>query len=235
MGCYDGFFRGYRGRLMNDGGALMRRLFDQLKHMRKSMLTKLKTLSRAMLAAALFAAFAIPAFAYTIDPQVYAGTKIIPMRSCSAAQNICYVRVTLNWNDANIKNGIWFASIPANAYIMAIDTDTTVAWNATTTNVLTLGVTQASANELMADCGTATACLSNATTTIATGVIHLTTAAGLGVAVTANTSLQKAYSSAGTSVVPAYLALYAKYTQTGTAASAGSTTFVITYAKADDN
>jgi predicted secreted Zn-dependent protease len=54
------------------------------------------------------------------------------------------------------------------------------------------------------------------------------------VAGTANTSLQKAYSSSGTSVVPAYLALYAKYTQTGTAATTGSTTFVITWTKADD-
>jgi hypothetical protein len=177
----------------------------------------------------------ISASAYTIDPQVYAGTKIIPMRTCSATQNVCYTRVTVNFNDPNIKNGIWFASIPASAYILAIDADTTVAWNATTTNVLTLGVTQASANELMADCGTATACVSNNTTTIATGVVHLTTAAGLALAVTANTSLQKAYSSTGTSVVPAYLALYAKYTQTGTAATTGSTTFVITWAKNDDN
>jgi hypothetical protein len=223
---------------MNDGGALMRRLFRQLKHMRKPMHKHLlKGALAALIALALAApiAFMVPAIAYTIDPQVYAGTKVIPMRTCSTTQNVCYTRVTLNWNDANIKNGIWFASIPASAYILAIDADTTTAWNATTTNVLTLGVTQASANELMADCGTATACLSNSTTTIATGVVHLTTAAGLGVAVTANTSLQKAYSSSGTSVVPAYLALYAKYTQTGTAATTGSTTFVITWAKSDDN
>jgi hypothetical protein len=222
--------------MMNDGGALMRRLFLQFEQTRKPMLKNFHKLATALAIAMAFVfAPIISASAYTIDPQVYAGTKLIPSRSCSDTQNVCYTRVTLNFSDANIKNGIWFASIPASAYILAIDADTTTAWNATTTNVLTLGVTQASANELMADCGTATACLSNSTTTIATGVVHLTTAAGLGVAVTANTSLQKAYSSSGTSVVPAYLALYAKYTQTGTAATTGSTTFVITWAKSDDN
>ena len=211
----------------NVGSVNLRKDFTMLKNFHK-----LATM--AAIAMALVFAPMISASAYTIDPQVYAGTKVIPSRSCSFTQNVCYTRVTLNFSDANIKNGIWFASIPANAYILAIDADTTVAWNATTTNVLTLGVTQASANELMADCGTATACLSNNTTTIATGVVHLTTAAGLAVVVTGNTSLQFAYSSTGTGVVPAHLRLFAKYTQTGTAATTGSTTFVITWAKNDD-
>jgi hypothetical protein len=175
---------------------------------------------------AAFAALICPALAYTIDPQVYAGTKIIPARTCEATQNLCYIRVTFNYNDSQIKNGIWFATLPKNAYILSIDAYVTTAFNAATTNVFTIGATKTSANEIMADCGTATACISNNTTTIATGISHLTTAAGLGTLITGNSTYQTALSSG----VP----LYAKYTQTGTAASTGVVVFIITFAKDDD-
>jgi hypothetical protein len=192
------------------------------------MLTKLRKLWPLwIIALAFVAAPLLSAFAYNIDPQVYSGYKIIPARACEMSQNVCYVRVTFNFNDPNIKNGVWFATVPSNVYILAIDADVTTAFNAATTNVFTIGATKTSANEIMADCGTATACISNSTTTIATGVSHLTTAAGLAVAVTSNSTYQTAINSA----VP----LYAKYTQTGTAATTGSVTFVITFAKNDDN
>ena len=152
--------------------------------------------------------------------------RIIPARFCSTAQNVCYYRLTINYNDPRISTGQWFGTLPQNAYILAIDADVTTAFNAQTTNLVTLGVTSASSNEIVADCGTATACISNHTTTIATGISHLTTAAGLGVAITGNSTYQTVLNGA----VP----LYAKYAQTGNAATTGSVTFVITYTKNDD-
>ncbi len=186
-----------------------------------------KFMKSALLGFVAAAALSSAAFAYSEDPQVHAGTKIIPARYCATGQDVCYERVTVNFNDANIGTGVWFASIPKNAYILSIDADTTTAWNAATTNLLTIGATRASSNEIVADCSTATACLSNHTTTIATGVVHLTTAAGLALAITGSSTYQ--------TVINGDVPLFVKYVQTGTAATTGSTTFIITFAKNDDN
>ncbi len=178
---------------------------------------------KAALLSALFAlALIAPSHALVTDP-----TKIIPARYCELGQQVCYERVTVNFNDPRLSSGVWFATIPKNAYILSIDADTTTAWNAATTNLLTIGATAASANEIVADCSTATACLSNHTTTIATGVVHLTTAAGLALAITGSSTYQ--------TVINGDVPLFVKYVQTGTAATTGSTTFVITYSKNDDN
>lgn len=188
----------------------------------------LKNLFKSALAAALLASSALsPALAYTIDPAVYSGQKIIPERTCGGHQSPCYIRTTFNYNDSNIANGVWFATVPKNAYILAIDASVTTAFNAATTNLFTIGATKASANEVVADCATATACISNHTTTIATGISHLTTAAGLGTAITGNATYQTQLNGA----VP----LYAKFAQTGTAASTGVVTFVIVYTLDDDH
>ena len=133
-------------------------------------------------------------------------------------QEVHFYRFTVNYNDTNISTGQRFGTLPANAYILAIDVDVTTAFNAATTNLLTVGTTSASSNELVADCATATACVSNHTTTIATGVSHLTTAAGLAVAI-----------SGGGTWTGLPMPLYVKYAQTGTAATTGSATFVVTY------
>ena len=213
---------------MNDGGALTRRLFRQLELVRKIMFNQLHKLATvAAFASALIFAPLMSAFAYTVDPQVYAGTKLIPSRNCEFGFLVCYVRVTINFNDANIKNGVWFATLPKNAYILSVDSDVTTAFNAATTNVLTFGVTKASANELVADGASATANISNNTTTIATGILHLTTAAGLGTLITGNTTYQTG--------VDGGVPLYAKYTQTGTAATTGSMILILTFVKNNDN
>jgi hypothetical protein len=180
-----------------------------------------KHLKAALLAGALAAAPLVPSYAVSEDPQVHAGTKIIPARTCIDIQSLCTIRVTVNYNDAFAGSAIWFATLPKNAYILSIDADTTTAWNAATTNLLTVGATRTSANEIVADGASATANISNHTTTIATGILHLTTAAGLALAITGNSTYQTQTDGA----VP----LYVKYVQTGTAATAGSTTLVITY------
>lgn len=179
-------------------------------------------LIKAAPVAGFMAFFAVSAvYALNVDQ-----TRIVPARTCQVGQNVCYYRLTINYNDPRIGTGQWFGTLPQNAYILRIDADVTTAFNAATTNLLTLGATAASANEIVADCSTATACISDHTTTIAAGISHLTTAAGLALAITGNTTYQTALNGA----VP----LYAKYAQTGTAASTGSVTFVIEYTKNDD-
>lgn len=140
-------------------------------------------------------------------------------------QIVQYYRFTLNWNDPNISTGQVFGALGCNAYILSIDADVTTAFNAATTNSVSIGVTSASANEIVAG-GT-----SSGTNIVAgsTGINHLTTAAGLGVIVTGNTSDQ-----INNGPVPCYVPLYAKYAQTGTAATAGSVTVVIAYVPNND-
>ena len=133
-------------------------------------------------------------------------------------------RVTVNFNDPNIGTGVWFASIPKNAYILSIDADTTTAWNAATTNLLTFGATSGEFQRDRRRLSTATACISNHTTTIATGVVHLTTAAGLALAITGIFDLSDRHQWRCAAVCEVYV-------QTGTAATTGSTTFIITYSQ----
>lgn len=157
----------------------------------------------------------VPAFALSSDP-----VRIIPARDCAVGQNVCYMRATINYNDPNIGNGVWGFTFPANAYVLSIDADVTTAFNAATTNTLAVGTT-AGGVDLVATSG------ANASVTMGTtGIYHLTSAAGLGVAVTGNTSKQTAINGG----VPVYF----KYAQTGTAASAGSVTVVITFARNND-
>lgn len=119
-----------------------------------------------------------------------------------------YYRLTINYNDPSIGTGQAFGALGQNAFIKAIDCHVTTAFNAGTTNVVTFGTTSASANEIVA----------SGITAGSTGIYHLTSAAGLGVAVTAS----------------ADITLYAKYAQTGTAATAGSVTCVIEFVPNND-
>lgn len=151
-----------------------------------------------------------PARALVTDPN-----KSIPERTCEFAQNVCYNRVTINFGDPRISSGVWYATLPKNAYILAIDAYVSTAFNATSTNVITLGATT-TANEIVA----------SGITAGSIGVYHLTSAAGLGTAITSNATYQTAINGS----VP----IYAKYAQTGTAATAGVVTIVVTFAQNND-
>jgi len=191
---------------MTDGGALMRRL-PSLSRKTTSML--LKRIKAAVLAALLGVASLSPAFAISIDPN-----KTIPARQAPTAQ-VNYMRATVNYNDRSISSGVWAFTLPANAYIMSIDAYVTTAFNAGTTNTVTVGATT-TANEIVA----------SGITAGSTGVYHLTSAAGLGLAVTGNST----YQTQANSAIPVYF----KYAQTGTAATAGAVTIVITYVPNND-
>lgn len=169
-------------------------------------------LIKSALAAAILACFAfVPASALVTDPN-----KIIPERTCQLSQQVCYARVTVNFNDPRIASGVWFDTLSKNSFILTIDAQVVTAFNAATTNVITVGHTAASANEVVA----------SGITAGTPGMYHLTTAAGLGVATTSNATYQTALNGS----VP----LFVKYTQTGTAATTGQVIIVITWAKNND-
>ena len=174
------------------------------------------------IAMALVFAPLMSAKAYTVDPNVFAGTKVIAARECgNGTQAICYLRVTFNFNDANIGTGVQFATLPKNAYISAIDVYVTTAFNAAGNNFLSVGVTSAGV-EFVATTGGATV-----TATLPTpGVYHLTAAAGLGLAATSVAGSQTMVNGG----VPVFL----KYTQTSTAATTGKATMVIMFAMDND-
>lgn len=138
-------------------------------------------------------------------------TRNFPARQLTE-QAVNTYRITVNFNDQGITAGQQFGALPPGAYIYAIDAYVTTAFNAGTTNNVTLGTTKANANEILAT-GI------NGTTSIATGIYHLTSAAGLGMAVTN---------------VATPIPLFVKYVPTGTAATTGQVVIVISYIPNND-
>lgn len=136
-------------------------------------------------------------------------------------QRVHYIRKTVNFNDANIAGAYQFASLPLNAYIVQTECHVTTAFNAGSTNVLTLGVTQASANELMQ---------SGDITAGSTGVNTATRGKGL----LQTTTATNATSSFGVVSAEGGVALFAKYTQTGTPATTGQAVFIVGYIPNND-
>lgn len=163
----------------------------------------MKTKLLRAVAAALLSAFAMTAaFALQQDQ-----TRIFPQRQLTE-QALNYYRLTINFNDQGIGAGQQFGALAANTYIFAIDAYVTVGFNAGSTNTITIGTTKTSANEIVA----------SGITAATPGVYHLTSAAGLGLAVTSGTAIN----------------LWAKYAQTGSAAGTGAVTIVIAFAPNND-
>jgi hypothetical protein len=121
-----------------------------------------------------------------------------PVARALSAQVIQFIRATINYNDAGIAGGVAFAKIPQNAFIVGVWSHVITAFNAGTTNVASVG-TSAAATEILA------------TIPAALGFNANTAAAGLGMAVTQTGDVT----------------VYAKYAQTGTAATAGQAVVVI--------
>jgi hypothetical protein len=167
----------------------------------------------ALLAFALLGAAVMPASALYVDQ------NRVPQAREFSTQQVHYLRFTFNYSDPALQA---FSALPANSYILSIDADVTTAFNAGTTNVFTIGTTT-TATEIVGSSG------SNAVITAGTaGIYHVTAAAGLGVAVTGNTTYQT-YQGQYPQVP-----LYVKFAQTGTAATAGSVTVVIAYVPNND-
>lgn len=125
-------------------------------------------------------------------------------------QSVKYFRKLVNWNDANIATGVKFGRLPANAFLIRATCQIITAFNAVTTNVLTFGITAASANEITGAADINEATLNTLQSCLAAGAtgLQLTTATEVD--------------------------LYAKYAQTGTAATAGQAIWVLEYINNND-
>lgn len=117
-------------------------------------------------------------------------------------QNPLTIRASVNFNDANIATGFQIGTLPQNAVIQDVDVDIATAFNAATTNVLIVGTTL--------------------------GGSELVAAGDVNEGATGNTGpitrgRGRALTSAGD------VGVYVKYSQTGTAATAGLATITVTY------
>lgn len=118
-------------------------------------------------------------------------------------QLINTLKKTVNFNDPGISSGVAFAnSLPVGAFITQVDVEIVTAFNAGSTNVLTVGTNATSYNDIVnaADVNEG-----------ATGVTEVARGKGR--------SLASA----------AAKAVFAKYTQTGTPATTGQAIIVIQF------
>ena len=104
-----------------------------------------------------------------------------------------YIRAVVNWNDAGIASGVRIGILPETAQITGVHANVTTAFNAATTNVVTIGTTATGA-EIAA-----------------------------GTDIVAGTTGSKVPNVAGMALAPrtADTPIFAAYTQSGTAATAG--------------
>src|SRR5579859_6460534 len=103
------------------------KLFDKLR----------SAVMGAVMALAVAGLMFAPAVALQVDQ-----TRIFNARQ-SPDQQIAYYRLTVNFNDQGIGAAQQFGALPPGAYIFAIDAYVTTAFNAATTNVITIGTTKA--------------------------------------------------------------------------------------------
>jgi hypothetical protein len=126
----------------------------------------------------------------------------------NTTQQTNYYRFTLNYNDAKISTGVKFGRLPSGAFVTSVKCDVGTAFNAGTTNVVTVGTTWNGLDVFGA----------SDLNELSKNYQALSTAAGLG----------KYATSAGEAD------LYARYFYTGTAPTAGAVTCVIEYAPDND-
>jgi len=117
-----------------------------------------------------------------------------------------HIRRTINWNDANVANGIPVGALEAGAIPLRAYAIIQTAFNAGTTNVLEFGST-ADPDGLVTSANAAATALG----------LKAGTGAELGIPLAANT------------------VFYAKFTQTGGAASAGKATLVLEFVNKREN
>lgn len=122
----------------------------------------------------------------------------------NALQMLHFYRKRVNWNDTNIGTGAYMCTIPAGAIITSTDVVVNAAFNAGTTNSLSVGGNSANYNDVAAVSST----------------LAGSTGQKAGIRPNAATA---------TGSLTADLDVFVLYQQTGTAASAGSADIMITY------
>lgn len=118
------------------------------------------------------------------------------------------LKLTVNFNDTGVSSGIAFANqLPAGAFITGVWVEVVTAFNAATTNTLTVGTNSTSFNNIVASADL----VGNGSSSLGAQVTQVTR--GLGRSLTA----------------AADIAVSAKYVQTGTAATTGQAIIVIEF------
>lgn len=167
------------------------------------MLKSLQSKRKVLAAAAIVLASTVAAFALNVDQTRTPQARVL------RTQQTMYYRLQINYNDPRISTPQVFGKLLQNTFVNRIMCEVATAFNASTTNVVTLGVTSPNANELTGAAGV---------TPGTPGIYDITAANTRG--------------TAWTSV--ADVLLYAKYTQTGTAATAGQANCVIEFTPNND-
>ena len=121
-------------------------------------------------------------------------------------QAVHYFRKTVNYNDTGISSGVSVGFLPAGAQIVGTVVNVETAFNAATTNVLTVGTNSSSYDNIAAGAD-----------------VTEGSAAGSGL-ITAGTGLEFTQDTE----------LFVKYTQTGTAASAGKAHVIVMFVPNND-
>lgn len=123
-------------------------------------------------------------------------------------QQVHYLRFDVNYNDTGVSSGVLKGTLPAGAIITSTSVLITTAFNAGTTNVLTVGGNSTSYNDI-----------------VASGDVD-ETAAGI----------TNAIKSTGSSLgkLAADRDIYVMFAQTGTAASTGAATVIIHFVPNND-
>jgi hypothetical protein len=126
----------------------------------------------------------------------------------SSIQMVHYLRMAINWNDTGISSGVGKQYLPAGAIIVGTDVLVETAFNAGTTNVVTVGTNTTTDNNI-----------------IAAGDVDETA-----------TGLTQNVKPTGTALgkLSADAQVFAKYAQTGTAATAGKLYVMIKYVVDND-
>lgn len=129
--------------------------------------------------------------------------QVVPAARQDPRQVTNTLKKTVNFNDPGIASGVAFDNaLPAGAFIVRVLIEIVTVFNAVTTNVLTVGTNATTYNDIIA--------AADANEGV-TGVTEVTRAYGRSLAATADK-------------IP-----FAKYTQTGTAATTGQAVIVIEF------
>jgi hypothetical protein len=123
-------------------------------------------------------------------------------------QMVHTLRITVNYNDAGIANGVGKQWLPAGAIIVGTDAVIDTVFNAATTNVLTLGSNAASYDNIAA-----AADINEGATGLTQNIKPTGTALGK---------------------LTAAAQVFAKYTQSGTAATTGKAYLIVKYVVDND-
>jgi hypothetical protein len=127
---------------------------------------------------------------------------VFPPARRDPRQVVNTLKRTLNWNDPDIAKASFNNSIPLGAFIISVQAYVVTAFNAGSTNPLTVGTNSTTFNNLLA---------SGDVTPGTTGFYVNARGLGSGIAASADQPV------------------FATYVPTGTAATAGQVIFVITY------